>query len=101
MINREGEKIAPTEIEQTLAANPAVAEASVFGVPDAKYGEEVWAAVVLKGETDPGQLRAFCRGRLADFKVPQEIRIVAALPRNAMGKIVRRDIARLFTPTQN
>ncbi|HVB82629.1 MAG TPA: acyl--CoA ligase [Candidatus Binataceae bacterium] len=100
LINRGGEKISPTEIEQALEANPAVAEASVFGVPDAKYGEEVWAAVVPRGETDPSQLQAFCRGRLADFKVPKEIRIVSALPRNAMGKIVRRDIAALFKPTQ-
>jgi acyl-CoA synthetase (AMP-forming)/AMP-acid ligase II len=100
LINRGGEKIAPTEIEQTLEANPAVAEASVFGVPDAKYGEEVWAAVVLKGKTDPSQLQAFCRERLADFKVPKQIRIVSALPRNAMGKIVRRDVAALFKPTE-
>jgi hypothetical protein len=61
---------------------------------------EVWAAVVLKGDTDPSQLQAFCRRRLADFKVPKEIRIVSALPRNAMGKIVRRDIAALFKPTE-
>jgi len=100
LINRGGEKISPTEIEQTLEADPAVAEASVFGVPDAKYGEAVWAAVVLKGQTDPSQLQAFCRGRLADFKVPKEIRIVSALPRNAMGKIVRRDVAALFEPTE-
>lgn len=99
LINRGGEKISPNEIEQTLEADPAVAEASVFGVPDAKYGEEVWAAVVLRGKSDPGQLQAFCRGRLADFKIPKEIRIVSALPRNAMGKIVRRDVAALFKPT--
>lgn len=99
-INRGGEKISPTEIEETLEANPDVAEASVFGVPDAKYGEEVWAAVVLKGKIDPGQLQAFCRERLADFKVPKQIRIVSALPRNAMGKIVRRDVAALFKATE-
>ena len=96
LINRAGEKISPTEIESVLAQNPAVAEASVFGVADAKYGEEVWAAVVLKAQTDPASLQEFCREHLADFKIPTEIRIVSALPKNATGKIVRRDVAALF-----
>jgi acyl-coenzyme A synthetase/AMP-(fatty) acid ligase len=77
-----------------------VAEASVFGVPNAKYGEEVWAAVVLKRNTDAIELQAFCRARMADFKVPKEIRIVAGLPRNAMGKVVRREVAALFNPPE-
>ena len=96
LINRGGEKISPVEIEAILVQNPAVAEASVFGVPDTKYGEEVWAAVVLKGQIDPAQLQAFCRERLSDFKVPKEIRIVSALPKSATGKVVRRDVAALF-----
>jgi len=99
LINRGGEKISPVEIEATLVQNPAVAEASVFGVPDAKYGEEVWAAVVLKGQTDPRQLQEFCGSRLAAFKVPKEIRIVSALPKSATGKIVRRQVAALFKPS--
>jgi acyl-CoA synthetase (AMP-forming)/AMP-acid ligase II len=69
-------------------------------MPDAKYGEVVWAAVVLKGDTDPSQLQAFCRTRLAEFKVSKEIRIVNALSRNAMGKIVGRGAAALFKPTE-
>ena len=96
MINRGGEKIAPLEIEAVLVQNPAVAEAAVFGVPDPKYGEEVWAAVVLKAQTDPSALQAFCRERLADFKVPRQIRIVSALPKSATGKVVRREVAALF-----
>jgi acyl-CoA synthetase (AMP-forming)/AMP-acid ligase II len=99
LINRGGEKISPTEVEHVLQANPAVAEASVFGVPDVKYGEEVWAAVVLKGESEPNQLQAFCRTHLADFKVPKEIRIVSALPKNALGKIIRRKAAALVQST--
>lgn len=96
MINRGGEKISPTEIDDVLLAHPAVAEAAAFGVPDAKYGEEVWAAVVLKGDSDAERLQAFCRTRLADFKVPKVIRIVSAIPKNETGKVERRDLTALF-----
>ena len=96
LINRGGEKIAPAEIDDVLLEHPAVAEAAAFGVPDAKYGEEVWAAVVLKGDSDAERLQAFCRTRLADFKVPKVIRIVSALPKNETGKIERRNLAALF-----
>jgi acyl-CoA synthetase (AMP-forming)/AMP-acid ligase II len=96
MINRGGEKISPTEIDDVLLAHPAVAEAAAFGVPDPKYGEEVEAAVVLKGDATPESLRTFCRGRLADFKVPKVIRIVSGLPKNAMGKVERRTLATLY-----
>jgi acyl-CoA synthetase (AMP-forming)/AMP-acid ligase II len=96
LINRGGEKIAPSEIDNVLLEHPAVAEAAAFGVPDAKYGEEVWAAVVLKGDSDAKQLQAFCRTRLADFKVPKVIWITSALPKNETGKIERRDLAALF-----
>jgi acyl-CoA synthetase (AMP-forming)/AMP-acid ligase II len=96
LINRGGEKIAPSEIDDVLLAHPAVAEAAAFGVPDAKYGEEVWAAVVLKGDADAEQLQAFCRDHLADFKVPKVIRIVSAIPQNETGKIERRGLAALF-----
>ena len=98
LINRGGEKIAPAEIDDALLEHPAVAEAAAFGVPDAKYGEEVWAAVVLKGDADAEQLQAFCRTRLADFKVPKVIRIVSALPNNETGKIERRVLTALFAP---
>jgi acyl-CoA synthetase (AMP-forming)/AMP-acid ligase II len=95
-INRGGEKISPSEIDDVLLEHPAVAEAAAFGVPDAKYGEEVWAAVVLKGDSDAERLQAFCRDRLADFKVPKVIRITSALPKNEMGKIERRVLAAVF-----
>jgi acyl-CoA synthetase (AMP-forming)/AMP-acid ligase II len=96
LINRGGEKIAPSEIDDVLLEHPAVAEAAAFGVPDVKYGEEVWAAVVLKGDSNADQLQAFCRARLADFKVPKVIRIVTAIPKNETGKIERRDLTALF-----
>jgi acyl-CoA synthetase (AMP-forming)/AMP-acid ligase II len=99
MINRGGEKISPSEIDAVLLTHPAVAEAAAFGVPDPKYGEEVEAAVVLKGEAEPEGLRAFCREHLADFKVPKVIRIVSGLPRNALGKVQRRALAALYPLT--
>jgi len=99
MINRGGEKISPTEIEEVLLAHPAVADAAAFGAPDSKYGEEVEAAVVLKGNADPEALRSYCRERLADFKVPKVIRIVSELPMNATGKVDRRALAALYPLT--
>ena len=97
LINRGGEKIAPSEIDDVLLEHPAVAQAAAFGVPDAKYGEEVWAAVVLKGDSDAERLQAFCRTHVADFKVPKVILITSALPKNDMGKVERQELAALFS----
>jgi len=99
MINRGGEKIAPLAIDNVLLAHPAVAEAAAFGVPDPKYGEVVEAVVVLKRDAEVEELRAFCRERLAEFEVPTMIRIVSAIPRNAMGKVERRALATLYPLT--
>ena len=96
LINRGGEKIAPPEIEAVLLEHPAVAEAAVFGVPDAKYGEEVAAAVVLQADAGAAELQEFCSQRLADFKVPKFIHVVSALPKNAMGKVRRQELAAEF-----
>jgi acyl-CoA synthetase (AMP-forming)/AMP-acid ligase II len=96
LINRGGEKISPLEVDAVLLEHPAVAEAVSFAVPDPKYGEEVHGAVVLKGRAEADDLLAFCRGRLADFKVPKKIHITDALPRTATGKIQRRQVAAHF-----
>jgi oxalate---CoA ligase len=96
MINRGGEKIFPEEIEAVLLEHPAVADAAAFPIPDLKYGEEVAAAVVLKGTADSAALKTFCRARLADFKVPKTIWITSALPKNATGKLDRRKLPALF-----
>jgi acyl-CoA synthetase (AMP-forming)/AMP-acid ligase II len=96
LINRGGEKISPLEVDAVLLAHPAVAEAVCFALPDAKYGEEVYAAVVLKGEATAEALQAFCRERLADFKVPKTIYITEQVPRTATGKIQRRHVAAHF-----
>ena len=74
----------------------AVAEAATFGAPDTKYGEEVHAAVVLKGNSSPEELQAHCRVHLADFKVPKVLHIVQALPKGPTGKVQRRHLAPHF-----
>jgi acyl-CoA synthetase (AMP-forming)/AMP-acid ligase II len=96
LINRGGEKISPLEVDAVLLSHPAVAEAATFGAPDAKYGEEVQAAVVLKGPATVEELQAYCRGRLADFKVPKVIYLTKELPRTPTGKIQRRYVAATF-----
>jgi acyl-CoA synthetase (AMP-forming)/AMP-acid ligase II len=93
LINRGGEKISPREIDEALLAHPAVAEAVCFGVPDRVYGEGVAAAVTLKNEATEAELIAHCRASLADFKCPNMIYIVEAIPRTATGKIQRRNVA--------
>ena len=85
-----GYNIYPREVEEALLAHPAVAECAVFGLPDAEFGERVAAAIVprdLAAPPAPEDLDAFCRERLAAYKRPRTIRIVASLPRNAMGKV--------------
>jgi acyl-CoA synthetase (AMP-forming)/AMP-acid ligase II len=96
LINRGGEKISPLEVDAALMEHPAVAEAVCFGAPDAKYGEEVHAAVVLKRPAGAEEILAFCRDRLADFKVPRQIHFAQVLPRTATGKIQRRQVAASF-----
>jgi acyl-CoA synthetase (AMP-forming)/AMP-acid ligase II len=97
LINRGGEKISPEEVEAVLLQHPAVGDAAVFAVPDPKYGEEVSAAVVLRGAVTAQELQAYCRTRLADFKVPKLIHMVSTIPRNAMGKLQRSHLAALFS----
>src|SRR5262245_3855567 len=96
LINRGGEKISPLEVDAALLEHPAVAEAVSFAAPDAKYGEEVHAAVVLKGTATPAEIQAHCQERLADFKVPKVIHVTDAVPRTATGKIQRRHVAAHF-----
>ncbi|WP_042623493.1 AMP-binding protein [Burkholderia plantarii] len=89
MLIRGGENIYPREIEEFLFRHPKIQSAQVFGVPDAKYGEEVCAWVVLRaGETlDAEGLREFCRGQIAHYKVPRYVRFVEALPMTVTGKV--------------
>ena len=91
MIIRGGENIYPKEIEEFLLTHPKVRDAQVIGVPDARYGEEAMACVILKeGEslTEP-EMREFITGRLARHKVPKYIDFVESFPMNAAGKILK------------
>ncbi len=96
LINRGGEKISPLEVDAALLTHPAVAEVATFGAPDAKYGEEVHAAVVLKGDATVEDLQQHCRDRLADFKVPKVVYLVKELPKGPTGKLQRRHVAEAF-----
>ncbi|PYM07997.1 MAG: long-chain fatty acid--CoA ligase [Candidatus Rokuibacteriota bacterium] len=91
MINRGGEKIFCVEVEEVLCAHPSVMEAAVVGVPDPVYGESVKACVVPRpGATvEPEQVRAWVRARLAKFKVPRDVAVLDALPRNPNGKVMK------------
>ena len=87
-----GFNVYPAEIENVLYQHPAVAEAAVFGVPDAVLGERMRAAVVLKAGAEPAaeELLRHCHQRLAAFKVPAEVEFVAELPKNRTGKVLKR-----------
>ncbi|MGY1810053.1 class I adenylate-forming enzyme family protein [Blastococcus sp. SYSU D00669] len=94
MIIRGGENIYPVEIETVLAEHPAVQQAAVVGVPDEHWGEAVRAFVTLRtGQSvTPEELTAHCNGRLARYKVPREFVLIEAMPTNASGKILKREL---------
>jgi acyl-CoA synthetase (AMP-forming)/AMP-acid ligase II len=100
LINRGGEKIGPREIDEVLLAHPCVAEALAFGVPHPMWGEEVNAAVVLKEPATEAAILAFCKERLADFKMPKKLFVVETIPRTATGKIQRGAVGKALTGGQ-
>jgi len=96
MINRGGEKVYGLEVENVIYAFPGVAEAAVIGIPHPIFGEVPAASVVpMPGVSlDPAAVLEYCRTRLADFKVPVEIRIESSLPRNPGGKVMKQELKR-------
>lgn len=94
MIISGGENIYPAEIESALSLHPAVADVAVIGVPDPVWGESVLACVVLRPGTPATEteLIEFARGRISRFKVPRRITFVPSLPRNAAGKLLKREL---------
>lgn len=119
LINRGGEKIAPPEVDAALLSVPGVREAVAFGVPDQKYGEVVWAGVVLDSEhkgagKDEGErIRRALQGKISkvrfendcvcsinehvlQFKIPDRILINDAIPKTATGKVQRRHVRDAF-----
>jgi acyl-CoA synthetase (AMP-forming)/AMP-acid ligase II len=91
-----GFNVYPAEVEQALARAAGIAESAVIGVPDARLGEVGRAYVVPRpgSRVDPEELIAFCRERLANYKVPREIVTIDVLPRNASGKVLKRELRR-------
>jgi acyl-CoA synthetase (AMP-forming)/AMP-acid ligase II len=91
-IKRGGEMVSPEEVEQVLHSHPSVDEAAIIGVPDLDWGERVRAIVVAKsGHTiDERDVIEYCRERLSSFKKPESIVVVRKLPRNPMGKVLKR-----------
>jgi fatty-acyl-CoA synthase len=89
MVIRGGENVYPREIEEFLYAHPAVKDVAVIGVPDEKFGEELCAWIVLRPGADPDteSILAFCRGRIAHYKVPRYVKFADELPMTVSGKI--------------
>jgi long-chain acyl-CoA synthetase len=90
MVLRDGVNVYPREIEEALHSHPAVVDCAVFGVPDQRHGEVLHAVVEVRSPVTPGDLRAHCRERLADFKCPSVVTIVDVVPRDPNGKVMKR-----------
>jgi len=100
IIKTGGFKVSALEVEEVLRTHPAIAECAVVGVEDPEWGERICAAVEPRGEAELtlAVLQAWAKDRLAPYKIPRALRSVPALPRNAMGKVTKGEVAKLFTP---
>lgn len=94
LINTGGYKVVPRDVEDVLYAHPEVREACVVGVPDAYRGEAVRAYVSLMpgSAVTPDALRDFCRERMAAYRCPRSVVVLDELPKNANGKLLRREL---------
>jgi fatty-acyl-CoA synthase len=99
MIIRGGENVYPREIEEFLYSHPAVQDVQVVGVPDHKYGEEVMAWVILKSDqtSSPEEIREYCRGRIAHYKVPRYVKFTDSFPMTITGKIQKFKMREIST----
>jgi malonyl-CoA/methylmalonyl-CoA synthetase len=98
IIKTGGFKVSALEIEETLRTHPVIAECAVVGVTDPEWGERVSAAIELRSQCalTLEDLQRWARERLAPYKIPRALAAVPALPRNAMGKVVKPEVAALF-----
>jgi acyl-CoA synthetase (AMP-forming)/AMP-acid ligase II len=94
MIVSGGENVYPAEVENVLFEHPDVGDAAVIGIPDERWGETILAFLVTRdGQLpDPQELEVFCRERLAGYKVPRRFELISELPRNASGKVLKKDL---------
>jgi acyl-CoA synthetase (AMP-forming)/AMP-acid ligase II len=93
MIVSGGENVFPREVEDCLADHQSVEEVAVIGVEDEQFGQRLKAFVVLRSDVDTDQLKQHVKTNLASFKVPREIVVMDELPRNATGKVLKRELA--------
>jgi acyl-CoA synthetase (AMP-forming)/AMP-acid ligase II len=98
LIIRGGENISPVEVEAVLHTHPAIEEAAIIGLPDVDWGEQVMAIVVPKANSPltVEEVIDWCHQRLASFKKPAIVQFVPALPRNALGKVLRKELREQF-----
>jgi len=89
MVIRGGENVYPREVEEFLYAHPKIQDVQCVGVPDLKYGEELCACVILRpgAEANEEEIREFCRGQIAHYKIPRYIKFVDSFPMTVTGKI--------------
>ncbi|HYW03289.1 MAG TPA: long-chain fatty acid--CoA ligase [Gammaproteobacteria bacterium] len=103
MLISGGENVYPTEVEQVLFRHPAVQEVAVVGIPDEKWGE-VPMAIIVPREAGASltleDVQDFCAGKLARFKIPRKVEMVEQLPRNAAGKVLKRELRSRFAPSE-
>jgi len=92
MVLTGGENVYPREVEEVLYQHPAVLEAAVIGAPDPKWGEKVVAVVCRRADVTGEELIGFCRERLAGYKKPKHVVFIDVLPRNASGKVLKREL---------
>ena len=97
MVLTGGENVYPREVEDVLAGIPGVVEAAVIGLPDPEWGEAVTAVVVAEGVMEADDVRLGCRSYLAGYKVPRRVLFTDALPRNASGKVLKRDLRAMYS----
>jgi acyl-coenzyme A synthetase/AMP-(fatty) acid ligase len=95
--------MAPAEVDAVLHAHPAVVDAATFAIPDARLGEEIAAAVVLReeGAISERALRRWIAGRVSPHKIPRRIWVVDTLPRTGSGKVQRGELSRRFRPARS
>jgi acyl-CoA synthetase (AMP-forming)/AMP-acid ligase II len=98
MIVSGAENIYPAEVENVLHEHPDVIDCAVIGVPDERWGEAVKAIIVARQPIVPNDLIAFARERIAGYKVPKSIDFIDVLPRNASGKILKKDLRAPYWP---
>ena len=97
LIKTGGYKVSALEIEEVLRTHPEILECAVVGIADAEWGQRVAAAVEVRGGSlELEELKDWAKQWLAPYKIPRSLRVVPALPRNAMGKVVKSDVASLF-----